>query len=243
MYSHKSRQRLMTRVSTGAALAVTLLQGGCGSGSSSTSSPPPQTPAAPVAVASVVVMLTANGLAVGETTTANATLRDASGNVLTGRNVIWASSDPAVATVSQAGLLAAVAPGSATLTATSEGNSGGSALVVATHPDASVVLAVDPAILPGIDRSLSQFMTDLAWGRYHVLHHPITEKTPPQLRQTIRDYYERLAPKLEGVIVIGSAPIPTSTFEYPNPPGTCTPARPCSTTWTLTAHSPSREGT
>src|SRR5207245_1269205 len=59
-----------------------------------------------------------------------ATTKDANGNVLTGRVVTWASDNTAVATVSPAGLVTAVAPGAATITATSETKSGTAAITV-----------------------------------------------------------------------------------------------------------------
>ena len=53
-----------------------------------------------------------------------ATTKDGSGTVLTGRVVLWATSDPAVATVSTTGLVTGLAEGAATITATSETKSG-----------------------------------------------------------------------------------------------------------------------
>ena len=72
-----------------------------------------------------------------------ATLKDAIGNVLTGRPVTWASSNTAVATVSSTGLETGVAVGTATITATSGGVSGASAITVnATKPGTVGDLAV-----------------------------------------------------------------------------------------------------
>ena len=78
----------------------------------------------PVPVASVSVSLAASTLTVGATTQATATLKDANGNVLTGRGVIWASSNTTVATVSTSGVVTAVSAGTASITASSEGQSG-----------------------------------------------------------------------------------------------------------------------
>ena len=60
--------------------------------------------------------------------------------MLTGRVVTWGSSDPTVATVNANGLVTGVALGSATITATSEGKSGTSAITVYI-PVASVTVA------------------------------------------------------------------------------------------------------
>src|SRR5712692_1041801 len=60
---------------------------------------------ATVPVASVSVSPGSASVMVGHTVQLTATLRDASGNVLTGRTVTWASSTPAIATVSASGLV------------------------------------------------------------------------------------------------------------------------------------------
>ena len=94
-----------------------------------------------VPVASVAVALGASTLSAGQTTQATATVRDAAGNVLTGRAVSWSSADPSLATVSANGVVTAVAAGSATILATVEGKAGAASLVVAApapQPVASV---------------------------------------------------------------------------------------------------------
>ncbi|MDB4912891.1 MAG: Ig domain protein group 2 domain protein, partial [Gemmatimonadetes bacterium] len=58
------------------------------------------------------------------------TLRDADGNVLTGRPVGWTSSAPLVAAVSSTGVVSGVGPGVATITATSEDVSGSASVSV-----------------------------------------------------------------------------------------------------------------
>src|SRR3989442_13207909 len=77
----------------------------------------------------------------GQTLQLTATIKDSAGNVLSGRAVTWTSSDASVATVSSSGLVGAVAAGSVTITATSEGRSGTAAIVVANTPVASVVVS------------------------------------------------------------------------------------------------------
>jgi alpha-tubulin suppressor-like RCC1 family protein len=69
---------------------------------------------------------------VGQQIQLGATTTDTMGNVLTGRAVTWASSNGAVATVSSTGLVMALALGKATITATSEGQSGTAALTTTT---------------------------------------------------------------------------------------------------------------
>ena len=77
-----------------------------------------------VPVASVVVTPNANAIVVGQTVQLKAEPRDVAGQVLAGRTVAWTSSAPSVASVSSTGLVTALAPGEATITAASEGKSG-----------------------------------------------------------------------------------------------------------------------
>ncbi len=94
-------------------------------------------------VASVTVNPTTLSQDAGATLQLSATLKDANGNVLSGRAIIWTSSNPAVATVSGGGLETAVGGGSATITATSEGVSGKAAAgVTITKPGAVSDLTV-----------------------------------------------------------------------------------------------------
>ena len=95
-------------------------------------------------VASVSVSPASVSLMTGQTVQLTATPLDASGIVLVGRMVTWASSHTATATVSGSGLVTAAGAGTVTITATSEGQSGASAVSVMA-PVASV--SVSPASL------------------------------------------------------------------------------------------------
>ena len=90
-------------------------------------------------VASVTVTPASGTVSAGSSLQLTATPKDANGNPLVGRTVTWQSSNTAAATVNGSGLVSGVAAGSATITATSEGQSGTSAITV-TAPSASVVL-------------------------------------------------------------------------------------------------------
>jgi uncharacterized protein YjdB len=96
-----------------------------------------------VPVNSVAVSPSASSLQIGGAVQLSATTKDSAGNVLTGRVVTWASSAPAVATVSASGLVTGVAAGTATITATSEGKNGTATVTVNPVPVASV--SVSPA--------------------------------------------------------------------------------------------------
>jgi uncharacterized protein YjdB len=102
------------------------------------------TVSAPVAI--VLVQPSKDSISLGATAQLTAITEDSAGAVLTGRAVSWVSSNPAVATVSPAGLVTAIALGAATITATSEGKSGTSAITVVV-PVASVAVAPPSATI------------------------------------------------------------------------------------------------
>jgi trimeric autotransporter adhesin len=110
---------------------------------------------APAPVASVTVALASDTIDVTTTTTASATLRDARNNVLTGRTIAWSSSNAAIATVDVDGLVTGVTAGEATITATSEGISGGAIVTVVPPPP----LVVESITLSVPDSSLVQYDT------------------------------------------------------------------------------------
>lgn len=93
----------------------------------------------PPRVTAVAVTLANAALTVGQTTQATAVLRDARGNTLTDRTVTWASSNTAIATVSNTGLVTAVAAGTTTITGTAEGVSGTASLSVAAPNPCSII--------------------------------------------------------------------------------------------------------
>ena len=80
-------------------------------------------------VASIEVTLASSSLQPGQTTQATAILLNQSGDTIT-RAVNWSSSDPTVATVSNSGLVAAIAPGTVTITASRRSRSGAAILTV-----------------------------------------------------------------------------------------------------------------
>jgi hypothetical protein len=69
-------------------------------------------------------------LLVGRSVTLTATTTDANGAVLAGRAITWVSSDPLVASITQAGVLTALASGPAAISATSEGKTTAKPLAV-----------------------------------------------------------------------------------------------------------------
>ena len=165
------------------------------SGSATVSVTPP--PVAAVAVTPSSATIPANG-----TIQLTATPKDANGNALSGRTVTWASSAPSIAAVNGSGFVAGLAAGTATISATSEGIVGTSAVTVqpASGPavlagagdiaDCSRVSQEGTArVLDGIvgqvatfgdgaypDGSLTDYMNcfDPSWGRHKARTRPAT---------------------------------------------------------------------
>ncbi|HMS02165.1 MAG TPA: Ig-like domain-containing protein [Gemmatimonadaceae bacterium] len=76
----------------------------------------------------------------GKTTTLSVIVKDSVGTEVTDRTVNWSTSNPSVASVVN-GVVTAVSPGTATITATSEGRSGTSSVTVLQVPVDSIALA------------------------------------------------------------------------------------------------------
>lgn len=95
-----------------------------------------------VPVSSVVVTPDTATLVVGQSKQLSAKTYDAGGTELSGRTITWSSSNEDVASVSSSGKVLAVAPGSATITATSEGKSD-QATITVIAPVSSVVVSPD----------------------------------------------------------------------------------------------------
>ena len=147
---------VVTAVSAGSAQVQATSEGVSASATLSVTNPPPPT----VAVNNLVVTVSTTTLNPTQTLTATAYPRDAANAVLTGRTVTWASSNPAVATVSSEGLITAVSLGTATITATSEGKSGSVAMTVALPKVANVVVTTPSSVL-----RVGQSFTATAWVR------------------------------------------------------------------------------
>src|SRR5437762_1844188 len=133
-----SANGVVTGVATGSATITATSEGQSGTSAITVTNVP---------VASVTVSPATASLTVGATTQLTATPKDANGTALSGRVVTWATSNAAAATVSASGVVTGVAAGSATITATSEGQSGTSAITVTNVPVASVTVSPATASL------------------------------------------------------------------------------------------------
>ena len=94
-----------------------------------------------VPVASVTITPALDTLTLGQSVQLSATTKDANGNTLNGRTVVWDGSDDNVAIVSSNGRVTSQAPGTMTVSATSEGKTGTATIVVIAVPVASVTIS------------------------------------------------------------------------------------------------------
>ena len=129
-------------LSTRRSLASVVLLAACSGGGDGGTTPPP-----PPTVASVGVSLASTSLAVGQSTTATATARDAAGATIGGKTPSWSSSSAAVASVDGNGTVTAVAAGSAEIVATIDGRTGQATLTVTPPPVASVAVTLSAGTL------------------------------------------------------------------------------------------------
>jgi len=143
---------LVTAVAVGAATITATSEGVSG---------PATLTVTTVPVASVTVTPASGSVPVGATMQLSATTKDSAGNVLTGRTITWGTSNAGVATVSAAGLVSGVAPGSATITATSEGKGGAASITVASVPVASVALSpASASLVAGATQQFTAILKD-----------------------------------------------------------------------------------
>ncbi len=145
------RQKFLVAVA--AAVALT----GCGGGDSGPSGPPK--------IATITVSAPSTQLEIGSNIQLSARAVDSKGTTLTGRVLTWQSSQPAIATVDNSGIVSGLTPGSTTITASSEGVSGTVQLTVIQLPVVSVVISPRlPAVKQGETTTLTARAQD-AVGR------------------------------------------------------------------------------
>lgn len=90
----------------------------------------------PSITTNVVVSSTPTQIAVGETAQATAIVKDQNGNPLSGKTIAWTSLNESIATVTSAGLIRGIAPGSATIQGSVDGVTGTATIQVV--PQSSV---------------------------------------------------------------------------------------------------------
>ena len=92
-------------------------------------------------VATVNLSPSSASLIVGQTQQFTTTPRDSVGNILTGRTTVWSSSNATVASVSNTGLLTALAPGTMTVQAGIDGRTATATVTITPSPVASLTLS------------------------------------------------------------------------------------------------------
>ncbi|MBI4502574.1 MAG: Ig-like domain-containing protein [Gemmatimonadetes bacterium] len=120
------------------------------------------------AVASVEVSPAAPSITQGSTVQLAATVRDAAGNILTGRTITWTSANSGVVTVNGSGLATGVSGGNAAVAATSEGKAGSASVTVTPPASECASLRAGWIWCDDFeqDRLSSYFEYDAAGGRF-----------------------------------------------------------------------------
>lgn len=96
------------------------------------------------AVATVTVTPATSTIAAGSTVQLSAVLRDDQGNVLTGRAILWSTTDAVRASVSNTGLVTGLSAGPVSILATSEERTGSADVTITPAPGVRVVFLVQP---------------------------------------------------------------------------------------------------
>jgi uncharacterized protein YjdB len=139
-------------VAAGAATVTATSGGRSGQAAVTVTLPPVQT---------VVVTPTVDTLGIGTEKQHTAVLRDAAGTVLTGRAITWNSANVAIATVSSAGIVTGQAPGTTTISATSEGRAGTATVLVLARLAGAVTLSpATSTLIVGATQPLTTQITD-----------------------------------------------------------------------------------
>ena len=130
-----------------------------------------RTPVVSVAVTPATGQLTVGGAPLQ----LSAVPRDPAGGALTGRTVQWSSANPTIASVSSTGIVTALAAGTASILATSEGVSGTATITVAPDPCTVVrPIAVGETISNSLSANDCRIVDSTAVQRYEFV---VTEPT------------------------------------------------------------------
>jgi Tol biopolymer transport system component len=173
-------------------------------------------------VATVAVTPAASALVVGQTAELAAVAKDASGKVIGGRAVQWATSNASVATVSTAGVVTAVAEGTATVSATVEGKVGQTQIAVSRVPVASVRLTPLTVLLErGNTRQLTAVALDAAGNVLEGRAVEWTTDAPAIATVSASGLVQAIAPGYAGIraAVEGKSATAAVTVPTPEPDG------------------------
>ncbi|CAN5879806.1 hypothetical protein BH11GEM1_BH11GEM1_27000 [soil metagenome] len=138
-------------------LALAAVVIACGGGTETTTPPVVKNT---LVVTTVSIAFGQSQLEVGSTLPVTLDVRDQGGLALTGRTATWTSSAPAVASVDASGTITAVSVGTATITATVDGKSGSSPILVILPRVTTVTIALPAAIVAGQSSTLVATLKD-----------------------------------------------------------------------------------
>lgn len=113
-----------------------------------------------IPVATILLTPSSGTMFVGQSTIPRVELRGPSDELLTNRFVEWSSSNTAVATVNQLGMITAVSPGTATIRATSEGRVGNFTVTVVLIPVTTVSIVPPAGVFVGRSTQLTLNLRD-----------------------------------------------------------------------------------
>lgn len=117
-------------------LPVVAALAGCGGSSSSTT-----TTATTTQIATITVTPATSAVTVGQNQAFTATVKNSAGTILSGGQLTWSSGSTSVATIDSAGIATGVAPGTASITVTSEGVTSTPVTLTVTPKVASVTIS------------------------------------------------------------------------------------------------------
>jgi uncharacterized protein YjdB len=123
---------------------------------------------APLPVSSVTVTFNSPSLVVGQVTQAIAVARDAKGNTIAGKTVVWSSDDAPLASVSTTGLVTAIAAGTATIEALIDGVLGYATISIGAPtplPVHTVQLTIAPSTINAGQTATSSIILRDSLGR------------------------------------------------------------------------------
>jgi alpha-tubulin suppressor-like RCC1 family protein len=163
-------------------------------------------------VASITITPVFDTVFADSNTTFNATVRDSAGDTLVGRNVVWSTSNTAVATVSAAGTATGHAGGSVFIRAASEGKQDSATLLVIRPTVAKLQLSLNSAnVLVGARRQLGAQTFDSVGN---LLNRPVAWLISDSTRATVNStgLVTTVAIGTVSVVAISESVADTATF-------------------------------
>lgn len=103
----------------------------------------------PAVTTTVVVTSSPTQIAVGETAQASAVVKDQNGNALSGKSIAWNSLNPTIASVTGAGVIRGIAPGTATIQGSVDGITGGATVQVVAPANVCSGAPTSLSLAPG----------------------------------------------------------------------------------------------